>query len=203
MRPALALLPILPILCFALPAGAEAPLENPKIDAAAFVREVSEATALRAGRLLSPEEFARRAAPGDAVLLDARSRRLYDELHLKGASSLPYTEFTEASLAALVPDFDTPILIYCNNNFTGAEPEFATKLAPAALNLATFTALHTYGYTNVWELGELLDVRDPRLELVGTNAARYRGVGGTAAGEAGACAAASAGCSGMITQSTR
>ena len=186
----------------AVPSWTIAVPNNPKIDAESFTRYVAEAVERRASHLLSPEEFSHRAAEG-AVVLDARSRRYFDELHVQGAVSLPYTEFTAATLAAAVPSFDTPILIYCNNNFSGAEEEFATKIAPAALNLSTYVALLSYGYKNVWELGELLDVRDPRLELVGTNAGRYRGGAGTADATGGTCEATSAGCSGMITQSTR
>ena len=38
-----------------------------------------------------------------------------------------------------------PIMIYCNNNFRGAESAFPKKLASASLNLSTFVALYDYG----------------------------------------------------------
>lgn len=149
-------------------------IENPKIDDAEFLRLTAEATAARAARRLTEPEFARLAARPGTVVLDARSRMFYDLLHLRGAVSLPYTEFTAESLARAIPDRDTPVLIYCNNNFAGAELEFATKAPPAALNLSTFVALWSYGYRNVYELGPLLDVRETRLALAGKNAASYR-----------------------------
>lgn len=141
--------------------------DNPKIDVSGFEREVFAATRLREERLLSEAEFIRRAAEPGVVVLDARSRDKYAELHVRGALSLPFTDFTAASLAAAIPDPGTPILIYCNNNFAGAEGPFPTKVASAALNLSTFVALHSYGYRNVWELGPLVDVADTRIRLAG------------------------------------
>jgi hypothetical protein len=148
-------------------------IENAKIDDAEFLRITAEAIAERADRRLTEEEFALRASRPETVVLDARSRSYYDLLHLRGARSLPFTEFTAESLANLIPDRTTPILIYCNNNFVGAELEFATKALPAALNLSTFVALRAYGYENVWELGPLLDIRETELALAGENAANY------------------------------
>ena len=154
--------------------GAGLGLANPKIDDARFLEITAEAIAARAERRLSEAEFARLALRPGTVVLDARSRRFYDQLHVRGARSLPFTDFTAESLARVVPDFDTPILIYCNNNFDGAETEFATKAPPAALNLSTFAALRAYGYENVWELGPLLDIRATNLSLAGKNAPSYR-----------------------------
>lgn len=154
--------------------GAESALANPKIDDTRFLQVTAEAIAARAERRLPEAEFARLALRPGSVVLDARSRSAYDQLHVRGARSLPFTDFTAESLARVVPAFDTPILIYCNNNFDGAESEFATKAPPAALNLSTFAALRAYGYANVWELGPLLDIRETRLELAGRNAANYR-----------------------------
>jgi hypothetical protein len=39
-------------------------------------------------------------------------------------------------------------------------------MAPASLNLSTYISLYTYGYTNVYELGPLLDAKVTKLELV-------------------------------------
>jgi len=95
--------------------------------------------------------------PG-TVVLDARSKARYDELHVAGALHLSFPDIAIESLAALLPDKDVRILIYCNNNFRGAEGPFPKKLASASLNLSTFVALYDYGYRNVWELGPLIDV---------------------------------------------
>ena len=63
---------------------------------------------------------------------------------------------------------DTRVLIYCNNNFKSAPRAFAPKAAPASLNISTYIALATYGYTNVYELGPLLDVETTKLPFEGT-----------------------------------
>jgi len=102
------------------------------------------------------------------VVLDARSRDKYDLLHVRGAVNLSFPDITAASLERLLPDMTTRILIYCNNNFEGAPVAFATKMAPASLNLSTYIALYTYGYRNLYELAPLLDVRTTRIELVPT-----------------------------------
>jgi hypothetical protein len=40
------------------------------------------------------------------------------------------------------------------------------KLPAAALNLATYTTLYTYGYRNIYELGPNLDVNTTRIPFV-------------------------------------
>lgn len=148
----------------------EPPLDNPKIDVAGFLRDSREAALLREERRLSEAEFLALARQPGTVVLDARSRDKFAELHLRGAVSLPFTDFTAESLRATIPDPAAPVLIYCNNNFAGAEGPFPTKVAPAALNLSTFTALHSYGYRNVYELGPLIGIDRTRLELAGAAA---------------------------------
>jgi len=50
-----------------------------------------------------------------------------------------------------------------------------SKTAAASLNVSTFVALHSYGYTNVYELGPLLDVKTTVLPLSGTDTERKLG----------------------------
>jgi len=59
------------------------------------------------------------------------------------------------------------VLIYCNNNFTGAPESMPTKVISSALNLSTFVSLHAYGYRNVYELGPAVDVRASKLVFEG------------------------------------
>jgi hypothetical protein len=105
--------------------------------------------------------------PG-TVVLDARSEAMFRLRHLKGAVNLSFPDFTEASLARVIPAKATRVLIYCNNNFVGAPESLAMKMPPAALNLSTFVSLHSYGYRNVYELAPTLDVHKSRLEFAGT-----------------------------------
>jgi phage shock protein E len=147
-------------------AGAEpAALQNPAIDSAAYLRVVNAAIAHRATHRLTEDEFIALSALPGTVVLDARSSERYQALHVQGAVNLPFPDITAASLAALIPDPDTRVLIYCNNNFRNAPDPFPAKLPSAALNLSTYTALYDYGYRNVYELGPMLDVDTTRLEF--------------------------------------
>ena len=140
------------------PAENAEPIVNPAIDPAAFLRVAGDALAERERRRVTEAEFVRMSREPGTVVLDARSKAKYDELHVEGAIHLSFPDIAIESLAALLPDKDVRILIYCNNNFRGDESAFPKKLASASLNLSTFVALYDYGYRNVWELGPLIDV---------------------------------------------
>src|SRR6185295_3237108 len=136
---------------------------NPAIDPGAYLRTAVEALRLREERRLSEADFLRLSREPGTVVLDARSRARFDELHVAGAINLSFPDIAIASLAATLPDKDVRILIYCNNNFTNAEGPFPSKLPSASLNLSTWVALYDYGYRNVWELAPLIDVETTAL----------------------------------------
>ena len=135
-----------------------APIINPAIDEEAYLRVASEAVRHRAQRRLSEAEFVRMSREPGVIVLDARSKAKFDELHVQGAINLSFPDIAVASLAALLPDKNARILIYCNNNFSGADGPFPSKLPSASLNVPTYVALFDYGYRNVYELGPLLDI---------------------------------------------
>ncbi len=139
--------------------------DNPAIDMPAFLALANEAAVHRESRRLSEADFRRMSRESGTIVLDARSREKYDELHVRGAINLSFPDLTVESLARVIPDRETRILIYCNNNFAAAEGPFPTKLAPASLNLSTYVTLFTYGYRNVYELGPLVELVDSRLEF--------------------------------------
>jgi len=141
-------------------------IPNPSIDMKGFLKLSREAAKHRETRRLTEDEFIAMAKESDVVILDARSKARFDDLHIRGAVNLSFPDITVDSLATLFPDKDQKILIYCNNNFVGEPQAFATKVAPASLNLSTYISLYTYGYRNVYELGPLLDVKTTKLELV-------------------------------------
>lgn len=143
--------------------AAQAVPDNPAIDMPGFLRLAQEAAEHRQSRRLSEEQFLERMKAPGTIVLDARSRDRYELLHVAGAINLPFTDMTVESLARLIPDRSTPILIYCNNNFIGAEEPFPEKRASAALNLSTYVTLYTYGYQNVWELGPLVELAESKL----------------------------------------
>ena len=138
-------------------------------------------------------------------------------MHMHGAIHLDYAAFNAYDLARLIPDKNTRILIYCNNNIDTDTPEgfdgikservkleiqrnMVSKAAPVrtfdnarirqqsgyegveldqsrtlALNIPTFINLYGYGYTNVYELNELIKPNDPRLQLEGHSIPRAWG----------------------------
>ena len=147
----------------------------------------------RAARLIDFATFLKKSKEPKVVILDSRSAFRFERIHLKGARHLAFTDFTQDNLAKVIPDPNTTILIYCNNNFEGDEVDFASKVARPgglprdrvatqmrqqekpkmmALNIPTYVNLYGYGYQNVFELDELLDVKDPRVVFEGSIVAK-------------------------------
>jgi 3-mercaptopyruvate sulfurtransferase SseA len=144
----------------------KAGIANPNIDMQGYLKVASEAATYRESRRLTEDDFIRMSREAGTIILDARSREKYDTLHIKDAVNLSFPEITVESLNRVLPDKDTRILIYCNNNFVGEEKAFPTKMVTASLNLSTYIALYTYGYRNVYELGPLLEINKSKLEFV-------------------------------------
>jgi hypothetical protein len=139
--------------------------DNPAIDMPGYLRVAREAAEHRAARRVSEAEFIRMSREQGTLILDARSREKYDELHVKGAINLSFPDIAVETLRVAIPDLATRILIYCNNNFANAGGPFPAKLASASLNLSTYIALYNYGYRNVYELAPLIDLPSSRLEF--------------------------------------
>ena len=147
-------------------------IQNPRIDFDAHLRAAGETNALRAARRVTEDQFLTLAAEPGTVVLDARSADKFRLRHVKGAVNLPFTDFTEESLAKVIPTKNTRVLIYCNNNFRNDQVALAEKRASAALNISTFINLTIYGYTNVYELGPLVNVESSKLPLAGELSAK-------------------------------
>ena len=146
-------------------------IPNRLIDYNGFLTGAAEVGRLRADHRVSEERFIEMSKEPGTVVFDARSDDKYSRLHIKGAKHVSFPEITEDTLARVFPAKNTRILIYCNNNFLNAPDTFPAKCAAASLNIHTFNTLYNYGYTNVYELGPLIDVRKARLQFEGTTAA--------------------------------
>jgi len=138
-------------------------IDNTLIDFDGYMMEVVRVAKVRESHRVGVQEFLQMTKEPTTIILDARSADKYAMKHLKGAKHLSYTDFTQGSLAQVIPSKDTRILIYCNNNFRDNSIVFTTKVAPAALNISTMVSLSSYGYHNVYELGPALYENDRRL----------------------------------------
>ena len=131
----------------------------------AYLKVAYEAADHRESHRVSEAEFIRMSREPGTIVLDARSREKYDLLHIRGAINISFPDIAIESLERTLPDRNTRILIYCNNNFQNAPGPFPSKLPSASLNISTYIALYDYGYRNVYELGPLIDINTSRLEL--------------------------------------
>lgn len=86
-----------------------------------------EVNLYRKDRLINWTTFNQYSKESNTVILDTRSKEMYDRKHLKGAIHLNFSDFTQDNLARLIPDPNTRILIYCNNNFGDDPINFTTK----------------------------------------------------------------------------
>jgi rhodanese-related sulfurtransferase len=154
-----------------------------------FKELVAKVETQRASRLIDLNTFLKMSKEPGVIILDSRSTFRFDRIHVRGAIHLSFTDFTQDELSKVIPSYDTKILIYCNNNFDGNQKDFATKMArprskPSgavttqlasqakpimlALNIPTFINLYGYGYQNVYELNEFVNVNDPRISFEGS-----------------------------------
>ncbi|MEX1233170.1 MAG: rhodanese-like domain-containing protein [Planctomycetaceae bacterium] len=140
-------------------------IDNPAIDMPGFIKVAKAAAEHRKSRRLTEDEFIRMSREPGTIVLDARSEKMYNLLHVKGAINLSFPDIAIESLKETIPDKNTRILIYCNNNFKGALKPFPNKAITASLNLSTYASLYGYGYKNVYELGPLIDIKQSKLEF--------------------------------------
>lgn len=169
------------------------------VDYDAFEQLVKEVKSHRAAHLLPLPFFITKSKEPNTVILDTRSREMYNLKHVAGAVHLNFSDFTQHNLDSIMAKYagsSTQILIYCNNNFEDRQRinlqdlAFITKVAlperdlkklkklppgvvqpkplTLALNIPTYINLYGYGYKNVYELSELVEVHDPRIHFEGT-----------------------------------
>ena len=163
-----------------------AKLPPSKVDFDGYEKLAKEVKEYRKTRLVSLDTFNAYAKDQKTIILDTRSAEMFKRKHLKGAVNLNFSDFTLGNLNALIPDANTRILIYCNNNFDNEPLLFASKAArpvkylskgrwkekeglSLALNIPTFINLYGYGYKNVYELAELVSVFNLNAVFEGTD----------------------------------
>lgn len=144
-----------------------------QIDYPGFEALVRDVRGVRARRLIGLAAFKAKVRQDRAVILDARSADAFAAGHIAGAINLPLTDFTAEALRRVLPDPARPVLIYCNNNFSNNRAPVLLKAPPVSLNIQTFINLAAYGYNNVYELGEVIDLESPATEWVPRSGATH------------------------------
>lgn len=140
-----------------------------KINYVGFVELSDSLSTYRETRLVNESTFNTFRKESSTIILDTRSKQAYDEIHIKGAIHLNFSDFTEDKLKALIPDNTTRILIYCNNNFDSLKPSLFDKSIRLALNIPTFINLYGYGYKNIYELQGYLKEENTKIPLIINN----------------------------------
>lgn len=161
--------------------------ENTAIQYGGFVALTLELRELRETRRVPVDKFVQMSKEPNTIILDTRSKDAFDKVHIDGAIHLNFSDFTDAKLQQAIPTKSTRVLIYCNNNFVDTPKKtaaadalniesrldviqgFTDKRPALALNIPTFINLYGYGYENVYELADRLNVSDSRISLVGSS----------------------------------
>lgn len=89
-------------------------------------------------RQISQEEAKRMMDSQNVIVLDVREQSEFDAGHIPEAVLLPVGSITEATAAAVIPELDSEVLVYCRS---GNRSKTASQ------------ALVDLGYTNIYEFG--------------------------------------------------
>ena len=79
----------------------------------------------------------------DVVILDVREQDEFDSGHIPGAVLLPVGTIAEDSAAAVIPETDTTVLVYCRSGNR-------SKTASDALVKLGYTQIYEFGGINTW-----------------------------------------------------
>lgn len=94
-------------------------------------------------RQISQEEAKEMMDAGGAVVLDVREQSEYDEGHIPGAVLLPVGSIDEDTAAAVIPEKESTVLVYCRSGNR-------SKTAAAALAELGYTGVYEFGGINTW-----------------------------------------------------
>ena len=102
---------ILSLALFSLMTSAVFAQTPSKVDYDAFEKLVAEVKPHRAARMIPIDRFNVMSKDENVIILDTRSKAMYDAKHVKGAIHLNFSDFTQKTLEAL-----NPIQGYQNSN---------------------------------------------------------------------------------------
>lgn len=98
----------------------------------------SSADTVNTYRQITQEDAKRMMDSQEVIILDVREQEEYDAVHIPGAVLLPVGTIDEAAAAAVIPELDSVVLVYCRS---GNRSKTASS------------ALAELGYTNIYEFG--------------------------------------------------
>lgn len=98
----------------------------------------SSADTVNTYRQITQEDAKKMLDSQEVIILDVREQEEYDAGHIPGAVLLPVGTIDEAAAAAVIPELDSVVLVYCRS---GNRSKTASS------------ALAELGYTNIYEFG--------------------------------------------------
>ncbi len=94
-------------------------------------------------RQISQEEAKRMMDNQEVIILDVREQSEFDAGHIPEAVLLPVGSITESSAAAVIPQKDSVVLVYCRSGNR-------SKTASQALVDIGYTGIYEFGGINTW-----------------------------------------------------
>lgn len=79
----------------------------------------------------------------EVIILDVREQNEYDSGHIPGAILLPVGTIDENTAAAVIPEKDSTVLVYCRSGNR-------SKTASSALAELGYTNIYEFGGINTW-----------------------------------------------------
>lgn len=79
----------------------------------------------------------------EAIVLDVREQDEFDAGHIPGAVLLPVGTITKDTVAAVIPELDSVVLVYCRSGNR-------SKKASQALVELGYTGIYEFGGINTW-----------------------------------------------------
>ena len=94
-------------------------------------------------RQISPEEAKEMMDTQEVIILDVREQDEYDSGHIPDAVLLPVGTIAEDTAAAVIPEKDSTVLVYCRSGNR-------SKTASATLAGLGYTEIYEFGGIKTW-----------------------------------------------------
>lgn len=92
---------------------------------------------------ISQEEAKNMMDTQNVIILDVREQSEFDEKHIPGAILLPVGTITKDTAAAVIPDLDSVVLVYCRSGNR-------SQTASGVLAELGYRGIYEFGGINTW-----------------------------------------------------